>query len=364
MARDYLGILSPTWNKKTAKTRRKKQLLVGCLTDTYDLPDGGANEIIELLRREGHGAHLSRSAVYLDRDMYQLPYRYLHRDEEVRRRVAEHTGNNHGPLLGIVCLLTDHPKLETWEQVEEMLAAIAPAPPAAPNPVAVVPEDSAESSPVAGNISADNGLEELFPPPSALDEKFGNAIAALERFREHVRAIFVAVHKENRRLATENTFLHKRLGEYTRAHRAAEEAATTTETAVSDLATMCSIEAFGLPTKTAMSGTKGGWAKEFDVVYGDPFRTRLTDGYLELWERNQVVKALGIFAQQGRFHTSLGTEKYNRPLPGVPGEIRSFSCSRASIELRFSWKQNAEGVITVFNVHHHNEIDTQHAPSR
>lgn len=85
MAVNFLAELSPTLREKTKKTAARKALVIAHLTDQYELPDGGADAVVALLKEEGGELpSLNRSAVYEDRDPSRTAYVYLNADPEVR----------------------------------------------------------------------------------------------------------------------------------------------------------------------------------------------------------------------------------------------------------------------------------------
>lgn len=301
-----------------------------------------------------HPLPLNRSAVYEDRDHYRTAYRYLNADSELRSHMDAmlSQGKALGDYLGIRSLLYDHPEIQTWQDVQEKLFAlpVSPAPPPA-------------LAPPATEVSADKILAEIFPPPTKLDGKLEGIRASVERFRESLEGWMHTLQTEAREtqeqmrhLARENALLRARLMEYAQSGDNARAAADIIENAVSDLTNFFSIASCGLPGHTSISASKGGWAGEFALSYGEDFQDRFFGGYLAVHERTQVVKALNNFAAEGRFYPGLNTKKFVRRLPGVPMGIRGYHYSRAADDIRFTWKQ-ISGVIYVFNVHKKNELD-------
>lgn len=358
MAVNFLAELSPTFREKTKKTATRKALVVAHLTDRYELPDGGADAVVALMREESRDLpSLNRSAVYEDRDPSRTAYVYLDAGPEVRdlmdaKRSVKTERGGQGEYLGINSLLQDHPDIKTWQDVQEKLSAL----PASPAPASVAAPPSTE-------VSGDEILAETFPPPPKLDGKLRGITASIERFHENLevwihtlQAEAGEAQEEMRRLARENAFLRARLTEYAQSGDNARVTADIIEGAVSDLANFFSIAASGLPDHTAVSGAKGGWAGEFKITYSEDFQDRFFGGYLALHERNQTVKALNNFAREGRFYPGLNTKKFMRRLPGVPIGTRWYHYSRAADDIRFTWKQ-VEGVIYIFNVHNKNELD-------
>lgn len=347
MAVDFLTLLSPTWQKKVKQTASRKGLIAACLTDEYELPHGGADTVIETLRRSGYDEDINRSKVYEDRDAFRKAYRYFRGDAKVAQEVeANREKIKDSALMGIFSLLHDHPEIQAWEDVEENLRAI---------PASLPPP--ATSMPATPATREEKTFDGMFPPPQGLDQTLEGIVGSLQKFRMNLQTSFSILQEEARRLKQENVALRARLGEYVRVESGAQDVVTLVKTALSDLAEFISIEGCGLPSHTTMSGTKGGWTREFAIIYSDDFQKRFFGDYLETHERAHVVKALNNFAKEGRFYPGLNTKKFVRRLPGVPPGTRGYHYSRASDDIRFTWKQSEGGVITVFNAHKHNEVE-------
>ncbi len=143
------------------------------------------------------------------------------------------------------------------------------------------------------------------------------------------------------KLQRENVYLRKQLAankEVGGAKRADEIVGAEHSTAYDQL-----LAAYGLPEKTTAS--KGGWTKELKIVYAqerDAFCDAFQEKYTEE-ERNRFAKAIRLFAQEGpqRMHNSLETKRPRRELPGIS---RGANYSRASDNLRFTWKQIGDDV--------------------
>lgn len=93
----------------------------------------------------------------------------------------------------------------------------------------------------------------------------------------------------------------------------------------------------GLPKTFNWPNERGG-----NIEYKDPFLTELAA--LEKAHQERVIKQVGVLATHGPWYGSLDTSKY--PVRRVPFTPRDCFGSRASDDLRFSWKKN--GAVTIY----------------
>jgi hypothetical protein len=296
--------------------------------------------------------------MYADRDTFRIVYHYLRGDEKVRREFEIHRGDTKRvEFLGLRCFLEDYPEAETWtwQDVQEKLQNQ----PVPPSLVPIIPE------PPLPSVMEDKVLIKAFPPPQTFDEKLGAIVDSLQEFRERLQIGVRALHEKSkaaeeeiRRLKLENAFLRGRVEEYAKIGDSAHFATNALADTISDIANFFSIAKSGLPVQTAPSKTKEGWAREFGIIYHDAFKERFFGDYLEEHERTQVVKALNNFAREGYFYSGPKPKKFRRLLPGIPSGTGAYWYARASDRLRFSFKQmGGEGLIHLFNIHDHTEID-------
>ncbi len=157
------------------------------------------------------------------------------------------------------------------------------------------------------------------------------------------------------KLRRENAYLHKKIAELT-----AEKRATGTDEIAdrdvrhpeNDTAYDRLLAAYDLPRKTVVS--RGGWTKEMSIAYSqerDAFCDAFQKKYTEE-ERGRFAETIRRFAQEGphRLRNSLKTKILRRDdLPGTP---RDANYSRATHELRFTWKQIGD-VLWIFCVYKH-----------
>lgn len=150
------------------------------------------------------------------------------------------------------------------------------------------------------------------------------------------------------KLQRENTYLRKLLAAAKAETRAGvNEIANSLTGAVYDQL----LAAYGLPIKTMISA--GGWKKEIPLMYSqerDAFCDCLREKYTEE-EWGRIANAIRFLAKEGpqRSRNSLKTKILRRELLGTP---RDAHYSRASHNLRFTWKQIGDA-LWIFGAYKH-----------
>ncbi len=177
--------------------------------------------------------------------------------------------------------------------------------------------------------------------PSSSDSADKSKAARRRQMQEMAKTI--------EKLKWENAYLRKENAELTALRQKTADETTDAKhgnTTYDDL-----LAAYDLPTTTVIS--RGGWTKKMQMLYSqerDAFCDCFQDKYTEE-ERGRFAEAIRRFAQEGphRLRNSLKTKILRRELPGTP---RDANYSRASHELRFTWKQIGD-ILWMFCVYRH-----------
>lgn len=354
MARDFLSPLSETFLKKARHTVGRKRKFVGVLDDAYDLPSGGADQAIAMLREGGYAKKLNRGIVYEDRLAYKLPYVYLHGDADLRKQMDDRRADpEKTEFLGLNCLLEDNPDIKTWEDVEAKLALSA----------AGLGQDEEGKGIVVAHmedVEDTNGMLTTPWPLEMLAPRLAEARGAIQRIEAQLAGLILQQRKQeehDRRviaaMQSENAHLRQRLEQWLSQETIAVKGVADIQDRGRHIEYMLMIAVNGLPETTSISAT--GWQKELPIRYlrdRDGFCDRFQSGEYGKSEKEQITKAVRFLARFGPRHPSLHTEIFRHALPGIPSDIGDFSYGRASRDLRIAWKQIGD-FLHVLNIYKH-----------
>ena len=351
---DFLFMLSRTFRIKTQKTSVRKGLIVQCLSDDCEFPPEGVDGVIAVLRKKGYAEKLTRDIVYRDKTIYKQPFRYFNgdtilRDMMDRKRIA----SNNDDYLGLNSLLADHPDIKTREDLEAKMQAVIvdPGPPPSPNP------QTSDGWPASKEDTAlyDEMSQFFIKHPAQIAQthlgvagfgmRFKAYIAQQQQQKDHDRRMIANLQRER-------AHLRRSIAEWVKQGKSVSADAMGIDGHTQNIEYALLIATHGLPEKT--STNSGHWKKEIPIQYSqgrNEFCERLqSDEYNE--NAPQIAKALRMLASQGQGYRSLESEVFRRPLPGIPAGIKDFTYSRASLNVRFAWKELGR-FIQVFNLYKH-----------
>ena len=340
MAQDFLSLLSPAFTKKARRTIGRKQKIVAILDAYFNLPPGGTDEAIAMLRENENCENITSTIIYEDRYIYKLAWEYFHCDDERRAWInTRRTDPEKTEFFGLNCLLGDNPDIQTWEDVQRKLNEVAQNEDGAK----IAPPDKMQESDAL--LSMPSPLDVLIPQIIATREVLQNIEANIRVFikqqveqEEHDKSAIA-------KLQSENAHLRQKLEAVLRQESVAVKNVTDIQRRSGQISHMVLIAQHHLPETTKISS--GGWQKELPIRYSEERNglcDRLRDSDYTRSEKGQFTKAIRLLAQHGSRYPSLRTEVFRRPLPGIPGDVSDFMYSRASENLRFAWKQSEDEV--------------------
>ncbi|MEK7541485.1 MAG: hypothetical protein AAB533_01410 [Patescibacteria group bacterium] len=352
MAHDVL-LLSPSYGRMAhQETRERNALLVECLDPMYLYPQGSMTEVIEYMKKGGYSEPLSEDMVSEGRMIYRNIYRYF-TDEHFRGNVdiffsSDRKKGSYGRHLGIFCFCRDNPEVKTWEDVEAKMALVA-----GRQDAEVLHEATQaimDGAPQHGELSLMETLTltlaEAHEAIRRIETQVGLCISQQRQREEHDKQTIADLQREN-------AYLKRRLEEWLRHGEVAIKGVADMQNRGKHIEYMLLLTAHNLPETTIAS--PGGWQKELPIVYSrerDAFCDRLQSDAYSKGEKEQIAKGARFLARFGARHPSLHTETFRRELPGTPRGIGDFSYSRASHDLRFTWKQIGDAV-HIFCIYKH-----------
>lgn len=285
MAQDFLTALSPSFARKTRRTRERKEMIVACLTDVYDLPTGGADYVITTVRQKGYVDRISSDIVYEDKDAYRMSYLYYHGDIGIKKQADEkRTGRKDSKFLGIHCLRKDRPDMHTWQDIEAAMRELAP-----PLPEPEVRGTNMEVIKKKSASPAHRPLSILADAIKDMAEAEGHIYHNVEELKEEnteLKKRLSAAEKEIKSLKHKAKGSERRIAEMENLLTADPAQIAAVETRVRRLTHDILV---GLPKITRIGEH---WKKEHAMVYRKPVNRLLRDKNLNQEEKDAVIETI------------------------------------------------------------------------
>lgn len=347
MARDFLRQI-PAYTNATSEViqNRRTEVVKWLSGKNYKIPRGQTPKILEHVRKVT-SKNVSGATIHQDARTFRLAFLYL-TDQKRKARIdtlMERSPNSPG-LSGVKALKAAG--ISTWEQVSPKKAP-APTPSVPPiitdvtqvRPPAEPPTVEIVISQVLSRLSSAateidrtaKTLAELLPKiiqekTGLASEKESLARKVLEQERQ-LAELGAKATSLKEAMGREHLRQLQRLAEEDEARRPAllqlaEEIKQELEERISKIDALKA----RLPQRYEKQG--GG-----TLTYEEPFLKELLK--LKPFEQEQVIKALGLLSKQGWDYRAFQTQRYRQRVPSSPPRCM---VSRASDELRFSWKHS------------------------
>ena len=342
MAKDFL-LASPTYQKGVRlRIIQRRHIVCEHLDEEYTFPpkERRIPKVIEILKERSR-FKAETSTISNDGRLYKEAYQYLtgspERRKELDVRLQNFDGKQSSELMGIWCLLKDG--ISSWECIpwnvveeeERKLVAAFPT----PREVSPLPPQSPPS--VSGELAT-------------IFKQFKTNWALLQESTSLLERLVSQLQQEKEELQRSNEFLKKVITQRSR------ETSTIDRQSIETLAYSFPDEFAQLSpilrkieeriAKEEVESNEGFpqmalWSdmEETGVEYTETFLSAY-QGYSES-ERRSIIKALQLLtaSREGQRHPSLRSHKVPPTFPATPEDA---SVSRASDQLRFTWRKEGD----------------------